>query len=912
MALDFSDWCGFNFRASNVGSNWPPTGGGDATNEFGLIGNPQTTVYPTDPDKGWLISSVGATNGLRNVDRRIYGFAQATGATSVFAINAPSADFDLRLVMGHATVANTRTGVVVVDTLDTDLTSLTGFLTASGTVTANNSYISSDSLRVYKATTGGAYTGDVTGTGSNIQAAGGGVARFKFLGYVVHIYDTGASPTIPISSVVDIDGSVTADSTWPSAPAQKRISIQNGGLKVLKHPSAFFYPRHIALKMVTTPLQAVDLRDHTGTTLGSNPSIHAGQPTGKLLAKLYFATGSTANITLGGTLAAYFQVVTKGSDKWLASLLPIPDGTTGTLQIIQTDTSTAITGSPFTTTFSTSGGTLTIVSSQGKPTALTGVSKASLALALISTQCWLNHKLVRDTVEAAWDGYSNQTIAHEYLVANETDLGNAITAANAAVGAGVWQAITITGGTYTSRTWTTADYSQGGTGGLLVRATGAHSINGWIDSGGWRGVHFDNLTIVAGGSQGIAGSVRSQMDHEVVITNCTLGTAGNTTFTTLLFRTGKSLKVRNNVFSGFEIGMFALAVRAVEIGYNDFRQYKADNIDISVFDGNPSNGVGKGVLVDDHVYVWCHDNQGRDGYDNWSGYTTNDEPHTDFLQTQISVNPWVTGTVYPAGRWVVNDSKYYQTAAGGTSGATAPTHTSGDVSDGGVTWTYKGDFATGPRLFLSLHGSRLHGSSTTYSDVPVPDTTPPGGKFIAGLTSLIADSSTLPLTASVFNNICASRSTASGWYQGPETNSPAYVEYNTLVGPAYCPDYPSPGTNSTKPIVDDMLITGSQVFARKNIVGSVQSVALDEDNLTVSFKGSPDPNLKLRGPFTQPNALNTIWGYDLDETGTAFSTSLESFVAPLPANSGYGAVTQAVASATRRNGGLSLGLRLGL
>ena len=55
-----------------------------------------------------------------------------------------------------------------------------------------------------------------------------------------------------------------------------------------------------------------------------------------------------------------------------------------------------------------------------------------------------------------------------------------------------------------------------------------------------------------------------------------------------------------------------------------------------------------------------------------------------------SVKPatWVTATVYTAGAYTFYNGNYYTTTAGGTSGATAPTHTSGSVSDGGVTWDY--------------------------------------------------------------------------------------------------------------------------------------------------------------------------------------------------------------------------------
>lgn len=55
-----------------------------------------------------------------------------------------------------------------------------------------------------------------------------------------------------------------------------------------------------------------------------------------------------------------------------------------------------------------------------------------------------------------------------------------------------------------------------------------------------------------------------------------------------------------------------------------------------------------------------------------------------------SVKPqdWASGVTFAAGAYTFNDGNYYQTTAGGTSGSTIPTHTSGSASDGGVTWNY--------------------------------------------------------------------------------------------------------------------------------------------------------------------------------------------------------------------------------
>lgn len=49
---------------------------------------------------------------------------------------------------------------------------------------------------------------------------------------------------------------------------------------------------------------------------------------------------------------------------------------------------------------------------------------------------------------------------------------------------------------------------------------------------------------------------------------------------------------------------------------------------------------------------------------------------------------WVTGTSFSAGSYCFYNGNYYSTTAGGTAGATAPTHTSSSASDGTVTWDY--------------------------------------------------------------------------------------------------------------------------------------------------------------------------------------------------------------------------------
>lgn len=49
---------------------------------------------------------------------------------------------------------------------------------------------------------------------------------------------------------------------------------------------------------------------------------------------------------------------------------------------------------------------------------------------------------------------------------------------------------------------------------------------------------------------------------------------------------------------------------------------------------------------------------------------------------------WAASTVFAAGSYCWNDGNIYTTTAGGTSGSSAPSHTNGTASDGGVSWVY--------------------------------------------------------------------------------------------------------------------------------------------------------------------------------------------------------------------------------
>lgn len=58
-------------------------------------------------------------------------------------------------------------------------------------------------------------------------------------------------------------------------------------------------------------------------------------------------------------------------------------------------------------------------------------------------------------------------------------------------------------------------------------------------------------------------------------------------------------------------------------------------------------------------------------------------------KTLFRPKTWVTSTSFAAGSYCSYNGNIYKTTAGGTTGATPPTHTTGSASDGTVTWTYQ-------------------------------------------------------------------------------------------------------------------------------------------------------------------------------------------------------------------------------
>jgi parallel beta-helix repeat protein len=80
---------------------------------------------------------------------------------------------------------------------------------------------------------------------------------------------------------------------------------------------------------------------------------------------------------------------------------------------------------------------------------------------------------------------------------------------------------------------------------------------------------------------------------------------------------------------------------------------------------------------------------------------------------------WGTGlAISPADPWRYHGLNFYKATGTGTTGATAPVHTSGIVSDGGVSWQYYGtfDINTSPR-YNKISGTRGQGNTLLLEDV---------------------------------------------------------------------------------------------------------------------------------------------------------------------------------------------------
>jgi hypothetical protein len=83
----------------------------------------------------------------------------------------------------------------------------------------------------------------------------------------------------------------------------------------------------------------------------------------------------------------------------------------------------------------------------------------------------------------------------------------------------------------------------------------------------------------------------------------------------------------------------------------------------------------------------------------------------------LSYTAWLTATAVTTGMFRYNGANLYEATSSGTTGATAPVHTSGTVSDGGVSWKYLGTSNSGMRT----NNNRIYGNQLINHTVNVDD-----------------------------------------------------------------------------------------------------------------------------------------------------------------------------------------------
>lgn len=76
---------------------------------------------------------------------------------------------------------------------------------------------------------------------------------------------------------------------------------------------------------------------------------------------------------------------------------------------------------------------------------------------------------------------------------------------------------------------------------------------------------------------------------------------------------------------------------------------------------------------------------------------------------------WASGESITAGNYRFNGIRIYQATTSGTTGATAPTHSSGTASDGGVTWSYVNFFRTSAETRGNVLTANKFGASVSSS-----------------------------------------------------------------------------------------------------------------------------------------------------------------------------------------------------
>ncbi len=776
----------FGFRNSQEGgSTWTSQGGIDAselndgTNDvFIRILGASGPAYPTALDAHGItdygytgsipssttdltLTNAGGSGHARRSD--LAGQVNWTTGGHVFQVDVQNGTWEIEYAAGGAT-DGTADSFVIYDGTGADISAGTGSYNAVSSFTGTKTWANSTAFgtsdfvidtfgQVWDCTTAGttAASGNPPNNAVRNDTFNSNGCILTYTGRKALAWGfTTVGATNVASHNSDGAGEVAVGS-WPGTP--KTVTVTNGAITVTRAVSTA-RPRVLNLKLIPVPLEDVDVYDHFDQ-LDATPDVWAQQVAGYRAARLSFQTGSTANISISGTMASYFDLVQDGGNWYLDhNGTPIPDALAGSraINIVQTDALSS--GSPYTTVVN-----MNVISSGGRTNTDDGTAEGA-----ICTQSWMNLDYIR-SVHAThlWEGYNGSSpFTTDVTVTTLAGLVSAIDAAEAASTGSSWHRIRLQeGGTFDGSSAITADF--GATGGLLIEPDTGHDpdYTGILYPFNVCGVHWRNTLMTtaadalstqrkfradsAFGPTGIAGNGRSV---RVAFTGNRIGVGFRLTMDNgddkqivgydinddgdyvdvgevipraVPFFTcthAESVYVDNNIFDGGTSAshISVNGARAVKVTNNLFMRQGADVLSVNGLD-SPTNTMG-GFFADDSPHAILADNVlvREPAYAEFSS-----NAHADFWQGRTpgqNASFWYpsSGEENDTGNpWEVNDicfkrenSTWYKVVSitTGLTGATGPTGTGTGIVDGGVTWDFYADNSLiGVPWYVAVYGN---------------------------------------------------------------------------------------------------------------------------------------------------------------------------------------------------------------
>lgn len=827
-----------------------------------------------------------------------------------FQIDLDNGEYDIWLAFGSGS-GNSNFAVVFDDsranvnagTPSYNAIATSGFRNWAATtaMTTSDYIVSSIDLTVWKCTTAGTSGATEPSGGVKDTTFNDGSAVWTNTGRVALARITGTNTG---STIIDHDNGVVAYASWPGTA--RRVTVANGSITITRGSSSASI-RTVSVEKVLTPLQDVQVYNEFNVS-DSTPDVYANQVEGYRAARLSFATGSTADITLTDTLAPYFSIERDDSDIYLVhNSVPLPSALVGTadLGIVQTDAGSS--GSPYTTTI-----TANVLSSSSRTNLNDGTVEGA-----ICTQSWVNVARVETThASDLWTGYNNETFLTDVAVDNDTDLRTEIDNAKAASTGSSWHRIRLQeGGTFVGIDTLTADF--GATGGLLIEPDTGHDpeFNSQFYPAKVCGLHIRGVLIPGDkavlantsqgifrcespGATGISGNGRSNRfaateirfgvgfkltmayedDKQISGYSAEAITARGSSF--FMCDHAESVYINNCIFDGgVSVPLINLAAtRCQYIGNNLFMRLTADICAISGIEYPTSTMFG--FFADDNPYVMIEDNVVVREL-GFPGRTSS--AHADFIQLRTpagNASFWydLSGTNNDVGSpWAPGDlmfcresNRWYEVASitTGITGATNPSTTGTGIVDGGVTWDFVSENTIAVPWYLVVRGNDMISSCSQMADDPAR-------QFYIGSTGGFA----IPVYASIYNNInSGSNDKGINFDEGY-----LYAEYNSFGGP---PDFhPSSNYNEAKIAVDNQgvcisrknICMGPSNFAGASLYYEYDLVDLEWD---VSLStGLTQPSAYLRGPFSTTTYNTTDLMYvvsGIDNSGEGTKSAVHS------------------------------------